>query len=126
MAKKKKNWLEWVVLFISGILVVFTLGYIVYEIIFEEQTSPDIVVTYGKIEQKTGYIALPITATNKGAETAEDLHIEVTTGNGDNKEQSNLLFNYLPGKSSVKGWVTFKNNPDPAQFEVHVLGYSIP
>ena len=126
MAKEKKNWLEWVVLFISGLLVVFTLGYIVYEIIFEDQTSPDIVVTYGKTEQKSGYIALPITATNKGAETAEDLRIEVTTGDGDNKEQSNLLFNYLPGKSSAKGWVTFKNNPDPSHIEIHVLGYSIP
>ncbi|MEH6408576.1 MAG: hypothetical protein V7767_14965 [Leeuwenhoekiella sp.] len=124
--ENKKNWLEWVVLFISGILVLFTLGFLVYEMIFEEQTSPDIVVTYGRMENKSGYTALPVKATNNGAETAENLRIEIIAGSAKTEEKANLDFDYLPGKSSATGWVTFKYNQNPKTIQVHVLGYSIP
>ncbi len=122
--KNKKNALEWSVLVLSGILVFFTLGFLIYEMIFETQTSPDIVVSHGEIEQKENYLALPVIVTNKGAETAENLRIEITIGMGSEAEKSQMEFQYLPGQSSTKGWATFGKNKHVKDIQIHVLGYS--
>lgn len=124
--KNKKNGLEWSVLAISGMLVFFTLGFLIYEMIYEKQTSPDIVVSHGKIETKENYQALSVSVTNKGAETAENVRIEIIVGTGRTEEKSQMEFQYLPGRSSVKGWATFNIDTVVDNIQIHVLGYSTP
>ena len=125
-SKKKKNWLEWMVLFLSGTLVFFILGFLIYETITEKQTAPDIEITHGKPEHKENYWALAVTAKNKGTKTAENLHIEIIIGAGDKEQIAEIEFLYLPGRSSVNGSVTFVENPGTKPIRIHVLGYGTP
>ncbi len=122
----KKNWLEWLVLIISSLLVLGILVFLVHEMIYTEQTPPNITVDFGKTELKEGYFAVPITAKNIGSETAEDLQIEVINGFGNTEEKALLEFPYLPGNSSVNGWVTFTKNPENQPLVIHILGYATP
>lgn len=128
MGKKKenKNWLEWLITIISGILVFFTLGFLVYQLIFEEQTPPNIAVVLGEISRKDDAFAIPIQANNNGTETAENVIIEIIAENGQTEEKAEITFSYLPGKSSANGWITFTKRPDISSLKTHVVGYTTP
>lgn len=124
--KQKKNWLEWSITFISGILVFFTLGFLVYQMIYQEQTPPDIAVILGEVSQKDGAFAVPIKALNNGTETAENVIIEIILKDEFKEEKAQITFAFLPGKSSAKGWVIFTENPKSRNLKTHVKGYGTP
>lgn len=124
--KNKNNWLERIVLGVSGGLVFFVFGFLIYETIYEKQTSPDIVVSQGKIDRKENYWALPVSVTNKGSRTAENVRIEIIAGSGPITERSQMEFQYLPGRSTVKGWATFGPDTVLDSIRIHILGYTAP
>jgi len=124
--KEKKNWLELSITIISGILVLFTLGFLVYQLIYEEEKPPNIEVTLGEVLQKDGAYAIPIEARNLGTETAENLIIEILDEEGPEQKEAQITFAYLPGKSSVKGWVIFTKKPKKHNLSTHVKGYGTP
>lgn len=124
--KNEKNWLEWSVTIISGILVVFTLGFLAYQLIYEEQTPPSINIVLGEVSQKDGAFSVPIEALNKGTKTAENVVIEVMIEGDPEKEKAQITFAFLPGKSSAKGWVIFTKRPEPKSLKTHVIGYGTP
>lgn len=123
---EKKNWLEWSITIISGILVFFILGFLVYQMIYEEETPPNIVVALGEVSQKDGAYAVPIKASNKGTETAENVVIEVVFQDAAETEKAEIKFAFLPGNSSAKGWVIFTKSPDSKNLKTHVKGYGTP
>lgn len=124
--KTDKNWLEWAVTILSGILVFFTLGFLIYQIIFEEETPPNIAVVLGAVSQKDGAFAIPIEASNEGSRTAENVVIEVVFEDGSDIEKAEITFAFLPGKSSVNGYVVFSKNPELKKLKTHVKGYGTP
>ncbi len=125
--KQQKNWLEWVVLVVATMLVFATIGFLIYDAITAKDTPPDITVSLGKVEQREGHFAIPLTAKNRGAQTAEDVRIEVVAGQGNQQEKAAIEFPYLPGKSTVNGWVTFTKDPGKADtLQIRVLGYGTP
>ncbi|WP_034259160.1 hypothetical protein [Aequorivita capsosiphonis] len=124
--KTERNWLEWAISILSGILVCFTLGFLAYQLIFEEQTPPNIRVVLGEVSQKDEAFAVPLEAFNKGTETAENVVIEVVLDEESDKEKGQITFEYLPGKSSVTGWVIFTKKPLSKRLKAHVIGYSTP
>lgn len=123
---EQKNWLEWSVTVISGILVAFTIGFLIYQIIYEEQTPPDIVVVLGEVQFKDGGYALPIHTYNNGTQTAENVIIQIKMKHPESEEISEITFAYLPRKSSANGWVSFSKEPHPEFLSTRVVGYSIP
>ena len=71
---------------------------------------------------------VPVSVTNRGDETAQGVHIEVTLESG-GKEQENADFEiaFLPRHSTRKGWVTFKTDPRSVeQMQARVLGFEKP
>ena len=124
--KTKKNWLEWSITIISGILVIFTLGFLVYQLIYEEQTPPDISVVLGEVFEKDEAYSVPIKAINEGTETAGNVVIEIVIEGDPEKEKAQITFAYLPGKSSAQGWVIFTKKPERKSLKTHVIGYSTP
>ncbi len=123
---QEKNWLEWLVTIISGILVFFTLGFLVYQLIYEKPTPPDIEIILGEISQKDGGFGIAITAKNKGSQTAENVTIEIAAEATEPGQKARITFDYLPGHSSVKGWAIFSEKPDYENLKTHVMGYEIP
>ncbi len=124
--KQKRNWLENTILTVGIILVTATMGILVYNMAMVQDAPPDIVVSSDTIIKQASHYALHINAKNKGTNTAEDVSIEIKVGKGDDQETARLEFPYLPGKSTVDGWVTFRQDPSTDRLEFRVLGYSTP
>ena len=128
MKKLEKNWLEWLVFTASLILVLSTLGYLVYDGATFGKAPPSIEFQLGQPQQRSNRFVVPVSVTNRGDETAQGVHIEVTLESG-GKEQENADFEiaFLPRHSTRKGWVTFKTDPRSAeQMEARVLGFEKP
>ena len=128
MKKLEKNWLEWLVFAASLILVLSTLGYLVYDTATFGEAPPNIEFQLGQPQQRSNRFVVPVSVTNRGDETAQGVHIEVTLESG-GQEQENADFEiaFLPRHSTRKGWVTFKTDPRSAeQMEARVLGFEKP
>ncbi|MEH6681492.1 MAG: hypothetical protein V7724_13160 [Sediminicola sp.] len=125
-AQKKRNWLETTVLIIGLVLVCFIIGFLAYSALTSQETMPEIKITQQKTEKVDGYYGVLIQAENLGSQTVEDLTIEAVLENGPTKEVSEMRFPFLPGKSSVKGWATFKEDPGALPLNLYVRGYRTP
>ena len=128
MKKLEKNWLEWLVFAASLILVLSTLGYLVYDGATFGEAPPSIEFQLGQPQQRSNRFVVPVSVTNRGDETAQGVHIEVTLESG-GKEQENADFEiaFLPRHSTRKGWVTFKTDPRSVeQMQARVLGFEKP
>lgn len=124
--KEKKNWLEWLVTIISTVLVLFTLGFLVYQLITEEKTPPNIQITLGEITKKDHAFAVPVQAKNTGTQTAENVVIEIVFSQTSTVEKAQLTFQYLPGKSTATGWASFSTRPKKTNLKARVTAYGIP
>ena len=122
--KQDKNWLEWVVLILSTALVLTAIGILLFDAINGKDTAPAIAVSLGQPQHKEHHFAIPLIAKNNGIQTAEDIRIEVISGTGNDQEKASVEFPYLPGKSTVNGWITFTKDPRPIEaLKIRVLGY---
>ena len=127
MKKIEKNWLEWAVFALSAALIVAVIGFLIYESAAIGNAPPDIHVQVGVPEPRSGYFAVPITATNNGDHTAEGVHIEVVLRPAGGKEESGEVeIQFLPRRGSREAWVTFKSDPRAGTLEARVLGYEKP
>jgi uncharacterized protein (TIGR02588 family) len=128
MKKLEKNWLEWLVFAASLVLVLSTLGYLVYDAATFGEAPPSIEFQLGQPQPLSNRFVVPVSVTNRGDETAQGVHIEVTLESG-GKEQENADFEiaFLPRHSTRKGWVTFKTDPRSVeQMQARVLGFEKP
>lgn len=123
---QNRNWLERTVLSIGSLLVCATIGILAFDIVATEQRSPDIVVFADRAQRGEQHFAVHVRARNNGTETAQDVVIEVRTGKDGDGETARLEFPYLPGKSTVNGWVTFRQDPTGRALDFRVLGYGTP
>jgi uncharacterized protein (TIGR02588 family) len=127
MKKIQKNWLEWVVFAVSLILVVFTLGYLVYAGVSMGEQPPSLEVRLGTPEQRQFNFIVPVTVVNHGDETAEGVKIEVVLqSGGEEKARGEVEIPFLPRHATREGWVAFEQDPRTAQLKARVLGYQKP
>jgi uncharacterized protein (TIGR02588 family) len=126
--KLQKNWLEWLVFVLSLVLVIWTLGYLVYDGVTSAKTPANIQLELGKLKPQANYFMIPVSVTNSGDTTAETVQIEVTLENsGQEQEASQLEIGFLPRRSKREGWVTFKTDPRTVEeMTVRVLGFEQP
>ena len=123
---KTNNWLEQLVTIIASILVVFTFAFLIYHLINDKQTPADLVVSFGYVSEKNNGFSVQLSVENQGSQTAKDVSIEIISAIDSIAEKGQLSFPYIPGESTVKGWVNFKTKPNLQTLESHVLGYSVP
>lgn len=124
--KEERNWLEWTVTIISSILVLMVLSFLVYQLIFQEQAPPDIQVVLGASREFDNYYALPVEAKNLGTETAQKVRIEISAGSSPEDEKAYIEFDFLPGNSTVKGWVGFSEDPNSKKLSSRIMGFVVP
>ena len=126
MKKVEKNWLEWSVFAVSAALIIGVVAFLIYESATIGNAPPDIQVEIGAPEQRSGYFAVPINATNKGDHTAEGVHVEVVLRGAGEEETGDFEIAFLPRRGSREAWVTFKSDPRAGTLEARVLGYEKP
>lgn len=128
MKNLEKNWLEWLVFAASLILVLSTLGYLVYDTATIQNAPPNIAFQLGKPQPQLNHFTVPVVVTNKGDETAEGVLIEVVLeSNGKEQESAEFEIAFLPRHSTRQGWVTFETDPRTVdEMSARVLGFEKP
>ena len=126
--KLEKNWLEWVVFAASLVLVLSTLGYLVYDGATLGNAPPNIQFQLGKPQPQLNHFIVPVSLTNQGDETAVGVQVEVVLESG-GQEQESAQFEiaFLPRHSTREGWVTFETDPRTVdEMKARVLGFEKP
>ena len=126
--KLQKNWLEWLVFGLSFVLVLCTLGYLVYDGATSAKTPANIELELGKPQPQADRFMIPVSVTNSGDTTAETVQIEVKLENaGVEKESAQFEIGFLPRHSQREGWVTFETDPRTVEeMSAKVLGFEQP
>lgn len=83
-------------------------------------------MSLGEVIEKDGGYSLRVSVKNQGTETAENIVIEIYSNAKNSVERGQVRFQYLPGKSTVKGWVSFSEKPETNLLKSKVLGYVTP
>lgn len=128
MKNIEKNWLEWSVFSIGAILIVCTLVYLIYDVATIGQSPPTIEFRLGEIRASKQHFIIPVSVTNQGDETAENVQIEVILEKGGKElERAEFQIAFLPRGATREGWVTFQADPRTAEaVKARALGYEKP
>ena len=110
------------------VIVIWTLGYLVYDGATSTKNPANIQLDLGKPQPQANYFMVPVSVTNSGDTTAETVQIEVTLeSSGKEQEVAQLEIAFLPRHSKREGWVTFKTNPRTVdEMTARVLGFEQP
>jgi uncharacterized protein (TIGR02588 family) len=124
MKRPGKNWLEWTVFSISGAVIALVAAFLAYLAVMTGRQNPALVVTLGDPEQVPSGYAVPVTVTNTGDVTAEQVGIEVSLEGASDRGQLTIAF--VPGGSRRHGWVVFTQEPAKERLRVRLVGYEKP
>ena len=124
----EKNWLEWAVFGVGLLLVLSTLGFLIYDgATSAGDAPPALKVELGAPEQHGEQFIVPVTVTNEGGETAEGVTVEVALEReGREAERGEFAVAFLPRQGKREGFVTFRTDPRTARLVPRVLGYEKP
>ncbi|MUL38600.1 hypothetical protein [Gloeocapsopsis dulcis] len=128
MKQLEKNWLEWIVFAVSLVLVIGTLGYLVYDGANTGNSPPSFEFQLGQPQPQQNYFVVSVSITNQGDETAEGVLVEVVLeSDGTEQETAEFEIAFLPRQSTREGWVTFKTDPRTVdQMSARVMGFEKP
>jgi len=123
-----KNPLEWVVFFISLLLLSGVLGYLVYDALTIGSEPPTIEIELGDVSARGEQYMLPVTIRNVGDRTAEDVIVEVVlVRDAKELEAAELTAAFVARDSTANGWAVFSIDPGTAtSIEARVLGFQQP
>lgn len=125
--KLEKNPLEWAVFLVSLAVVLATVGFLAWDAATADGSSPDLHVELGLPEARSGAFAVPVTVHNRGDQTAEGVHIEVTLEiPGTPPETAGIEMAFVPRRSQREGWVTFRSDPRQGRLAGRAVGYEKP
>jgi uncharacterized protein (TIGR02588 family) len=127
-ATREVNWLEWVVFSVGLMLLIGTLGLLIYEAVQFDMSSPSLIVSVGEPEMRHETYIVPVSVKNEGGKTASNVEVEVTAYFSPGEEEpSSVTFQFIPRHSSEQGWVTFGRDPALADsVTAQVMGFGSP
>lgn len=126
-SRVEKNRLEWIVFALGLVLVLGTLGFLVWDASQGEDSPPELTVTLGRPEPRSEGWAVPVTVRNHGGETAEGARVVVTLElPGGEKEEAEYDVAFVPRGSQREGWVHFLHPPGTGRLTGRVSGYEKP
>lgn len=123
----RKNWLEWLVFGLSALLVIGALGYLSYDAVTMGDAPAMLQLQVGDVVAQPDGFAVPVTVTNQGDQTAEDVQIEVVLMSGGTEiERGEFSVAFVPRGSQGQGWIVLRKNPVGGELTAKVLGYGQP
>lgn len=123
----KASALEWLTAVIGLILVVGSVGILIYDAVSEKNSPPKLIVNTESVTQtESGYL-VKFSLYNDGEDNAADVTIEgkITEGEKD-LEASSVTIGYSPSHSTRQGGLLFTKNPQQSDFQIRALGYNKP
>lgn len=123
----RRNWLEWVTLTISSIVVISTFGYLSWLALTAENMDASLTATVGEIRQNGDTFDVSVTVRNEGDKTAENVRVNLvleTPGKG--TDEAELMIPYVPYHSERKGTASFESDPREGRLTTAVRAYQHP
>ena len=118
---------EWVVAGLGLVLVLATLGYLLFQAVTEPAEPPLIAVEAGQPRQFAAGYQLSFSARNAGNETAANVTIVgELLANGSPVESSQTTLDYIPAESQRNGGLFFSRDPGEYVLELRAVGYETP
>lgn len=130
MSRVEKNRLEWAVFGIGLVLVLGTIGVLLWDTARSGDDPPDLTVELGPPQRRhrsnQGW-AVPVTVRNRGGETAVGVRIKVVLElPGGSREEAELDVAFVPRGSQRQGWIHFLHPPASGRLVGWVAGYEQP
>jgi uncharacterized protein (TIGR02588 family) len=118
---------EWLVAAAGLVLVVSTIGFMLYNALAEGAAPPSIEVQVLSIVRVGDGFLVTFTATNQGDMTAADVTVEgELRDDAGSKETSTATISYVPAGSSREGGLYFAQDPRQFRMEVRAKGFERP
>jgi len=118
---------ERVVGLIGLLLVLASLGYLLYQGIWGDRSPPDVVVEQEAILSSGTDYLVQFKARNLGGETAAEVKITGTLSqNGQEVEKTETTIDYVPAGSEQRGGLYFSSDPRVGELKLSVSGYRAP
>lgn len=122
-----RNWLEWIILAASTVLLAGIVGFLVVDGLTDEGRPPAPIVTLHRqaaYEVQGGWL-VPATVRNDGEVAGEAVVLRATATVDGTEEESELTVDYLPAGTSVDITFGFSGMPD-GEVTVEVVGLRLP
>jgi uncharacterized protein (TIGR02588 family) len=125
--RERPSSLEWTVAAFGLLVVLYTLGFLTYEAVAGDTSSPDPLIRVTSVHKVQGGYLAQVEVSNRGGDTAAGLLIEGTLKRGgQDVETSETTLDYLPGQSLREAGLFFGEDPRRYQLELRALGYQEP
>ena len=121
-----KNFLEWTVFGLSGIIVLGVLGSLTHAALRVDGSPALLRAVVDMPTQENGWIRVPVRVTNVGQGVATNVQVQVTAGSGENQREGGFTIDFIPRNGMRKGSVVFKGAEMPQDLKCEVLGYTEP
>lgn len=122
LVNEEKSWLEWVVFTVSAVLIVAVVGFLVSDGMRDAGRPPDIRISLGKSQKSAHGFLVPVSVTNLGDQTAQEVELEVRCQSGGVEQSATLSYDFLASGEVRKGWAGFSGEP-VEQLATRVVGY---
>jgi uncharacterized protein (TIGR02588 family) len=118
---------EWAVAALGMLLVLASIGFILYEELATSESPPDVhVSTESILRSGDGYL-VAFKAENRGGSTAASLAIEGELSRGGViVEMSEATIDYLPPRSHRSGGLFFSEDPSGGTIDLRASGFADP
>jgi uncharacterized protein (TIGR02588 family) len=121
------NWLQWVVLIISLLIIAAIVAYLGYAIYRHEDAPPNLEITTTYQGDGIEYI-YEVRLTNTGDQPAQNVALEYALyQEGKEAETGTMTFAYAPVMSEKVGWIHFRTTRKPGDsLEITSVSYVKP
>jgi uncharacterized protein (TIGR02588 family) len=118
---------EWVTLSISALLVLATLGIVIWEMLQPSVPATFEIMPAGQVRHIGDAYQLPVQVKNVGNEAAEDVRVAVElVAQGGVVERSELQFRFVGAGSTRTGVVVFSRDPARHEVRADIISYVQP
>ena len=119
---------EWTTLIISSLIVMALAGLVIFQAVSGGTEPPNIEVEpqLTEVRSEGDSYYLPLSITNSGDLTGEEVEVEATLTSGEEEETSAVTIAFLAGGETESATAVFSSDPREGELEVRVVGYNEP
>jgi uncharacterized protein (TIGR02588 family) len=119
--------LEWLVAGIGALLVAGTIGYLVVQALWRNESPPDVRIVALRVLALPDHHLVEFRAVNRGGEPAAQLLVEGELVGADGPvESAEATLDYLPPNSHREGGLLFRRDPRELELRLRAKGYARP
>lgn len=118
---------EWIAAAIGLLLLLSSVGYLLYDALNGEERPPSPLVRVVAVEPQAGRYLVRLRVFNESKATASALRVEGELKRGNEVvERSEVEFQHVPGRSSREGGLFFTRDPRTLQLVLSARSYQVP